>query len=203
MNHFIKEISGLVSKDFCDKYIGIFESLNISPVRNEYNFKGIHEEYKYLDSYEELKKMDKEIKQKTDKEVSNYLKILNQFYGLKSELDGVSILKLKKNSTLDLHYDPEITYDKSINLFDLKANNLTMKIHNFFRKKMNRRHISVLMYLQETKGGELFFPMQEVLVKPKPGLLVIFPTFFTHPHVVLPTLDEDRYTYRFNYVLKE
>jgi hypothetical protein len=203
MNNFIKEIPELFSEDFCNRYINVFEELKISPVRNEYNFNGIHEEYKYLDSYKELREMDREIQKKANEEVSKYLQKLKNFYPIKSKLDGVSVLRLKKNCMLDLHYDPEITYDKYINLVDSKANKLSMKIHNLFRKKINRRHLSVLMYLQEMEGGELYFPLQEVLVKPKPGLLVIFPTFFTHPHTVLPPLNKDRYTYRFNYILEE
>ncbi len=203
MNSFIKQIPELVSEDFCNEYLNVFENLKISAVKNEYNFNGIHKEYKYLDSYQELKKMDNEIKRKTNEQVFKYLEQFKLFYPLKNILDGTSILKLEKNSVLDLHYDPEITHEKQINLFDSKAEKLTMKIHNFFRKKTNRRHLSVLMYFQNLEGGELYFPMQEVLIKPKPGLLVIFPTFFTHPHTVLPTLDKDRYTYRFNYIVKE
>ena len=56
--------------------------------------------------------------------------------------------------------------------------------------------------MQDLEAGELYFPEQDVLVKPKAGRMVIAPTFFTHPHMVLPTL-EDRYTYRVNFFIKD
>lgn len=203
MNDFIKQIPGVVSRDFCNNFIEKFEKLSLTPIINKYNFDGKHEEYKYLDSYEEIKQLDKHIQNVANAEVAKYLEPLRQFYSLDSYLDGTSVLKLKQNGVLTLHYDPEITHDKEIDTHDTKAQKLTMRIYNFFRKKTHRRHLSVLMYLQDVQGGELYFPMQKVIIKPEPGLLVIFPTSFTYPHTVLPPLDKDRYTYRFNYVLKE
>jgi hypothetical protein len=203
MNSFIKQIPGVFSRDFCNNFLNIFEQLNIPAVKNEYNFDGAHEEYKYLDSFYEIKNIDKEIKKAADLEVKKYLEPLRHFYPLKNKLDGTSVLKLKQHGTLSLHYDPEITQDKHVNLYDIKAKNIMMRIHNFFRKNTHHRHLSVLMYLQDMQGGELYFPMQKVLVKPEPGLMVIFPTLFTHPHTVFPTLDKHRYTYRFNYIIED
>jgi hypothetical protein len=50
------------------------------------------------------------------------------------------------------------------------------------------RLATVLYYLNDVpEGGETWFPLQDMKVKPKRGMAVVFPVGFTHPHEVLAT----------------
>jgi len=46
------------------------------------------------------------------------------------------------------------------------------------------RQLVAIWYLNDVAGpgGETEFPLQEILVKPEEGKLVLFPPFWTHPH---------------------
>ena len=45
------------------------------------------------------------------------------------------------------------------------------------------RMVAVLMYLKDVEqGGETQFPFQSIQVKPRAGLMVLFPPYWTHPH---------------------
>lgn len=47
---------------------------------------------------------------------------------------------------------------------------------------LNRR-VSVLIYLNDNyEGGELVFPFQKITIKPKKGMIALFPSGFTHVH---------------------
>jgi hypothetical protein len=51
------------------------------------------------------------------------------------------------------------------------------------------RLATVLYYLNDVpEGGETWFPLQDLKVKPKRGMAVVFPVGFTHPHEVLATM---------------
>ncbi len=55
------------------------------------------------------------------------------------------------------------------------------------------RYLTVIFFLNDVpEGGELHFPVQGVKIKPRQGLMVLFPAQLTHPHEVLPT-KSDRY----------
>ncbi len=49
------------------------------------------------------------------------------------------------------------------------------------------RLATLLVYLNDVDGGgETWFPVQDLKVRPKRGRVVMFPVGFTHPHEVLP-----------------
>ncbi len=181
MNSFIKQVPNLLSEDYCNDFLQKFESLNLTPEKNHYNFNGVRQEYRHFCRYDELELLDRHICKIVDKEVQEYVKSCGISYREKSKLDGSGIVKLAKNIPLELHYDPEII-----------SNNSKL-----------RRHFTVLLYLHPCKGGELYFPQQKEIVVPEAGKLIIFPAYWTHPHTVFPCTDRDRYTYMFNYILEE
>ncbi len=58
------------------------------------------------------------------------------------------------------------------------------------------RDISVVGYLNDDfKGGETYFDRQEVKVKPKAGAVLVFPSYFTHPHASLPVRQGVKYAF--------
>jgi Rps23 Pro-64 3,4-dihydroxylase Tpa1-like proline 4-hydroxylase len=49
------------------------------------------------------------------------------------------------------------------------------------------RRISCLLYLNDDyEGGELYFPVQDLKIKPKAGDMILFPSGFEYPHASLP-----------------
>ena len=45
------------------------------------------------------------------------------------------------------------------------------------------RMVAVLMYLKDVEqGGETQFPFQSIQVKPRAGMMLLFPPYWTHPH---------------------
>jgi len=50
--------------------------------------------------------------------------------------------------------------------------------------EFSQRQLVATWYLNNVSGpgGETKFPLQEILVKPEAGKLVLFPPFWTHPH---------------------
>ena len=56
------------------------------------------------------------------------------------------------------------------------------------------RHISVIQYLNEDfEGGELVFPLQHIIIKPRKGLLVMFPSNFAYQHIAQPVTRGTKY----------
>lgn len=56
------------------------------------------------------------------------------------------------------------------------------------------RLLSVLIYLNDDyEGGELYFPRQDVTIKPVAGTMVIFPSIATHPHEAKPVTRGTKY----------
>lgn len=50
------------------------------------------------------------------------------------------------------------------------------------------RIATLIFYLNDVAhGGELYFPLQDLRIRPEVGRAVIFPNGFTHPHEVLKT----------------
>jgi hypothetical protein len=58
-----------------------------------------------------------------------------------------------------------------------------------------QRDVSAIYYLNEAfEGGEIVFELQQLIVKPRRGLLLAFPSDADHVHEVLPVRSGVRYT---------
>jgi predicted 2-oxoglutarate/Fe(II)-dependent dioxygenase YbiX len=58
------------------------------------------------------------------------------------------------------------------------------------------RDISVVGYLNDDfKGGETYFDRQNIKVKPEAGAVLVFPSYFTHPHESLPVREGQKYAF--------
>jgi hypothetical protein len=183
MESFIKQIDYLLTPEECQDFIQKFET----GVRNnrdyQGNFNGLQKEYMDLHQYEDLKDFDNKIKAVADVEVQKFLHTHRTFMECTYYQESTLLLKLDAHVPLKLHYDIETT-DRNREGEDIQT-----------------RHFAALIYLQDLPDGKLYFPMQKTLVDIRPGRMVIFPTFFTHPHTVFPST-VDRYAYRINYFVR-
>lgn len=58
------------------------------------------------------------------------------------------------------------------------------------------RDISIVGYLNDGfEGGETFFDRQNIKVKPQAGSVVVFPSYYTHPHQSLPVIRGKKYAF--------
>lgn len=58
------------------------------------------------------------------------------------------------------------------------------------------RDISVVGYLNERfKGGETYFDRQDIKVTPETGAVLVFPSYFTHPHASLTVTEGEKYAF--------
>lgn len=177
METFIRVYDDILSKHECALFLKEFKQSNPSIKKEEINFDGHQLEYMNLDKIPLLASFDFKVQDIAQKQVDKYLSEFNWMHN-KFYLENSMLLHISPNQGLPLHSDNE------------------------FSEGGLRRNFIVLIYLQEMElGGELFFPKQDLIVRPKSGRMVIAPTFFTHPHMVLPTF-EDRYTYRVNFFIK-
>lgn len=55
------------------------------------------------------------------------------------------------------------------------------------------RRVSGLLYLNSGyEGGELWFPAQDIKIKPQAGTIVMFPSGFEYPHASLPVTSGEK-----------
>ena len=58
------------------------------------------------------------------------------------------------------------------------------------------RDISIVGYLNDDfEGGETFFDRQNIKIKPTIGSVVVFPSYYTHPHQALPVIKGQKYSF--------
>lgn len=58
----------------------------------------------------------------------------------------------------------------------------------------SKRTLSCILYLNDDfAGGNLFFPLQDITITPKPGMLVLFPSNFIYIHQSTPITEGCKY----------
>ena len=56
------------------------------------------------------------------------------------------------------------------------------------------RHISAILYLNDDyEGGELYFPLFDITIKPMKGMLILFPSNYAYQHEALPVTAGTKY----------
>jgi len=56
-----------------------------------------------------------------------------------------------------------------------------------------KRLLSFILFLNDVdEGGETFFPVQDIKIKPVKDTLILFPPYYTHPHEGLIPLSNDK-----------
>jgi len=175
---FINVYDNLISKDICGKIIKDYaKDYSDKSIKRSANLESSVSEVN-LSNIPYWKDLTNSLVSLIAPKIKDYLSFStvtdpNFYY-----FEHVALMHHKELTNIPYHYDIEI------------ASTSKMVIRNF----------AALIYLNnDFEGGELFFPIQKKVIKPEPGKLVIFPTFFTHPHVTSPAIGGDRYVLRFNY----
>ncbi|MDR9402242.1 MAG: 2OG-Fe(II) oxygenase [Halothece sp. Uz-M2-17] len=80
-----------------------------------------------------------------------------------------------------LRYQPREFYQRHVD------NLLLTNRFEEVKQGIPTRDISIVGYLNDDfEGGETYFDRQEIKVTPKKGSVLIFPSYYTHPHASLP-----------------
>ena len=105
----------------------------------------------------------------------NYLKakaIIEDSFSCKVYEEGMgSVVELKAGDFMPLHFDHGSSENKSVGLKTGAGN-------------PSRDISSVLYYNDNYEGGEISFPNQDLIIKPKPGMFICFPATDEFPHQV-------------------
>lgn len=156
-----------------EEIFNIIKSKDLPFEKNSYNINSQNYEYRNLEKNPDFKKIILFCEKKISREIKKYFEDYQIITG-EQKFIGSSVLYLKEGSGIPKHTDDQIDGD----IF---------------------RNIGVLVYLNSPNGGELIFPLQKRIIKPELGKLVLFPSLYTHPHMVVPAHKGDRYALRFNY----
>ena len=106
--------------------------------------------------------------------------LLYQYYNVIPHAEACSILRYQSGQYYKRHID---------NL--LLASRL-----DEIAQGIPTRDISIVGYLNEDfEGGETFFDRQNLKVKPQSGSVLVFPSYYTHPHQSLPVLKGKKYSF--------
>jgi hypothetical protein len=174
MNNFILEKNNFISKNDADDILNKIVNAHLPFEKNSYNIHGENYEYHNLEKEPDFSLVIKNYENKITRELRNYFSDYDVSTFAQNFLSA-SVLYLKGGSIIPKHTDDQ--YDRGV-----------------------IRTVAILLYLNTPKsGGELAFPLQKILINPEAGKLVIFPSTYTHPHMVMPTGGCDRYALRFNY----
>lgn len=98
--------------------------------------------------------------------------IIEVSFNCKVHDEGVtSVVEMKTGDSMPVHLDHGSAQNKSVGL-KTGAGHPTRDIS------------SVLYYNNNYEGGEIYFPKQDLLVKPEPGMFICFPAKDEFPHQV-------------------
>mgnify|MGYP001603544509 FL=1 len=68
------------------------------------------------------------------------------------------------------------------------------RIHTDSSQDLPRVLSGIILLNSEYGGGELCFSVQRLTLKPEAGTVILFPSLFTHPHLVCPVTSGIRYS---------
>jgi hypothetical protein len=133
----------------------------------------------------------------------NQLKTLFKTYEnkMRSKAEEIYGLQLNNDRGLDLFVHPEGSYlEPHTDIIDYHqeevygVGNLLIEQEKVWPFLWSG-HVSIIVYLNDDyEGGMLYFPDQNVEIKPEPGMFVLFPGNLHFLHGVTPTSKNTRYT---------
>ncbi len=172
MTQHIKIYDGFLPGPLCDKIIERFNGdTRVKPdPQPHYSTR----RYIHTSLYREWNSLNLEICQQVNQAIGQYFARPDSLaHGTYHEWgdDGYVVSKYAPGDGCILHVDGQTAEEP----------------HNFLRIA------TLIFYLNDVaEGGEIFFPLQNLTLKPQKGRCVVFPVGYTHPHEVLATR-ADRY----------
>jgi hypothetical protein len=177
-NIFIIENNELITNDLCNELINYINTTNNFSIEKWDVNRNVNCKYININDIKET-----EIKDKFDNsiyKIINYLiNYLNNEYNLICSGDSGYCLR-KIHGPTRLHKD-------GINIEPIDNRYIPIK---------KIRNMSIIIALNDDyDGGEFYFPIQDFKIKLKKGQIIIFPPYWTHPHMVYTPLNgTSRYT---------
>jgi prolyl 4-hydroxylase len=157
----VREYDRVVSKEWCNKVIDLFEQSKTNTFDDE------RKSFTELDI--ECKEEFKDIKE-------TYIRVLKQ-----------NLQHFMKEVNIEKHHLPPLIDMENIRIKKYVANDKDVfKDHVDVLRSQGpsaKRFLVFIMYLSDVEeGGETSIPRYKIKCKPKAGKLLMFPPFWTHPH---------------------
>lgn len=157
----VREYDRVVSKEWCNKVIDLFEQSKTNTFDDE------RKSFTELDI--EGKEEFKDIKE-------TYIRVLKQ-----------NLQHFMKEVNIEKHHLPPLIDMENIRIKKYVANDKDVfKDHVDVLRSQGpsaKRFLVFIMYLSDVEeGGETSIPRYKIKCKPKAGKLLMFPPFWTHPH---------------------
>lgn len=178
----IKVYENIVSSNICDKILNLYKSGVFKEDDQENKLEAlIYSSKSTSDPVWEI--LLEDLKNLAKSKIKEYLSLFSINNPEMYLFSHAGINCLKNNEAIPYHYDIEVSY---------------------YQEKLRVSHFAILVYMNDDfEGGELVFPLQEMTIKPKKGMMVIFPTSYLYPHAVSPVFLGERYVVRMSYVLNK
>jgi hypothetical protein len=184
-NIFIIENNELITNDLCNELINYINTTNNFSIEKWDVNRNVNCKYININDIKET-----EIKDKFDNsiyKIINYIiNYLNNEYNIICSGDSGYCLR-KIHGPTRLHKD-------GINIEPIDNRYIPIK---------KIRTMSIIIALNDDyDGGEFYFPIQDLKIKLKKGQIIVFPPYWTHPHMV-DTPENETYRYTINTWLYE
>jgi hypothetical protein len=184
-NIFIIENNELITNDLCNELINYINTTNNFSIEKWDVNRNVNCKYININDIKET-----EIKDKFDNsiyKIINYIiNYLNNEYNIICSGDSGYCLR-KIHGPTRLHKD-------GINIEPIDNRYIPIK---------KIRTMSIIIALNDDyDGGEFYFPIQDFKIKLKKGQIIVFPPYWTHPHMV-DTPENETYRYTINTWLYE
>ena len=165
----VRYYDDVISKEWCNKVIDLFEAEKI-PISSKFGFNEGNNPRK---SFTEL---DIEGKDKWKDVKETFIKVCRQ-----------NFQNFIKDVNIERHHLPVIVDLENIRIKKYEANGKDVfKDHVDVIRSQGpsaKRFLVFILYLNDCKGGETYIPRYNISSQPKQGRLLMFPPFWTHPHM--------------------
>ncbi len=117
--------------------------------------------------------------------------LLNKIYTIQQTLYQIYKIKFSQIETCSiLRYQSGQFYKRHVD------NLLLASRRDEAAQGVPTRDVSIVGYLNDDfAGGETFFDRQNLKVKPRQGSVLVFPSYYTHPHQSLPVIAGCKYAF--------
>lgn len=124
-----------------------------------------------------------------------FIRTINELENMVYDIINKIIIKLYKDYRIICRGDSGYCYRKIFGPTRLHTDGLYVEKDKEYIPMNQIRNMSVIICLNDDyEGGEFYFPKQDRTIKLKKGNIIVFPPYWTHPHMTYPLLNN---TYRY------